>query len=250
MFKKDLSVVIPNYNEKENLEAGVLQEVANYLKNVKFSWEVIISDDASTDGSREFAENFAKSNKGFRVLKNEHGGKAFAVYQGIKAAKGKVVLFTDMDQSTPLKEVEKLLPWYEEGYDVVFGSRGATRDASILRKIIAVGFLSIRRSMLLPEVVDTQCGFKSFRTKVAREIFPELEIIKGRGDAKGWVVSAFDVELLFLAKKHGYKLKEIKVDWKDRDVSTSKSKNFVKESKDMFKQILKVKINDIKGNYK
>lgn len=244
-----LSIIIPNYNEKENLERGVLEEVATYLKAVPFSWEVIISDDESTDGSRELAEAFAQKNKGFTVLKNPHGGKALAVWNGIKKAKGEIVLFTDMDQSTPLKEVEKLLPYYQKGYAVVFGSRGRTRNASAFRKVLAFGFLTFRRVFLLRDVIDTQCGFKSFNRKVALHLFPQLEIIKQKAAAKGWVVSAFDVELLFLAEKYGYQIKEVKVQWKDRDISTGKSKNFITESKDMLQQILKVKLNDLQGKY-
>mgnify|MGYP001586058010 CR=1 FL=1 len=244
-----LSIIIPNYNEKENLESGVLDEVAEYLKKVSFTWEVIISDDESTDNSRQIAQEFATKHKGFRVLKNPHGGKAQAVWSGIKKATGDIVLFTDMDQSTPLSEVEKLLPHYQSGYDVVFGSRGRTRNASIFRRILAFGFLTFRRFLLLPQVIDTQCGFKSFKRSVALKLFPQLEIIKTTNQAKGWVVSAFDVELLFLAEKFGYQIKEVRVQWKDRDISTSKSKNFLTESKDMLKQILRVKLNDLQGKY-
>ncbi|MFZ2202362.1 MAG: glycosyltransferase family 2 protein, partial [Microgenomates group bacterium] len=91
-----LSIIIPNYNEKENLEAGALDQVAGYLANVSFAWEVIISDDGSTDGSRDLVDYFSKKHKDFRLLKNPHGGKAAAINAGIKAAKGEIVLFTDM----------------------------------------------------------------------------------------------------------------------------------------------------------
>jgi len=249
--KPKISIVIPNYNEKENLDRGTLSQVSNYLKKAKFTYEVIISDDGSTDGSKEVAMDFAKKNKHFRVLNNPHGGKAAAVYAGIKAAKGEVVLFTDMDQSTPLKEVEKLLPWYDKGYQVVFGSRGKVRkNFPWYRQLTSWGFRLVRQIFLLRDVTDTQCGFKSFKTSVAKEIFPKLEIINNAGKIKGWVVSAFDVELLFLAEKFGYKLKEVDVDWQDEDIATNKSKNFFKESIDMLKQILRVKINDLKGNYR
>ncbi len=206
-----VSIVIPNYNEKENLQRGVLDQVNTYLKKVDFKWEVLISDDGSTDGSREIAIEFAQKNKGFEVIDNPHGGKAAAVWSGIQKARNDIVLFTDMDQSTPLSEIEKLLPWYEEGYDVVFGSRGKTRNASFVRQVMAYSFLTFRRIFLLRPVIDTQCGFKSLRTKIAKELFPKLEILQRQKEAKGWVVSAFDVELLFLAEKAGYKLKEVKV---------------------------------------
>ena len=243
-----LSIIIPNYNEKENIQAGALDQVASYLAEAPFTWEVIISDDGSSDASRDLVEAFTKKYNGFRLLKNPHGGKAAAVNAGIKAAKGEIVLFTDMDQSTPLKEVEKLLPFYDQGYDVVFGSRGkARKNSPLTRKMMSFFFRHFRQLFLLRNIADTQCGFKSFRSKVAKYLFPKLSILKQT--ATGWTVSAFDVELLFLTEKAGYKLKEVEVDWRDRDVSTGKSKNFFTESVDMLKQIITVKVNDLKGFY-
>ena len=244
-----LSIIIPNYNEKENIEAGALDQVASYLSEAPFSYEVIISDDGSSDISRDLVETFAGKNKGFHLLKNPHGGKAAAINAGVRAAKGEIILFADMDQSTPLKEVERLLPFYEEGYDVVFGSRGkARKNSPLMRKIMSFVFRHFRQLFLLSDISDTQCGFKSFRSKVAKHLFPKLSILKQT--ATGWSVSAFDVELLFLAEKAGYKLKEVEVDWRDRDVSTGKSKNFLTESVDMLKQIITVKANDLKGLYR
>jgi dolichyl-phosphate beta-glucosyltransferase len=245
-----LSIVIPNFNEKQNLDRGVLDEVYSYLKKVSYDYEVIISDDGSTDGSRELAEKFARSHQGFRVLPNLHGGKAKAVWSGIKAAKGDIVLFTDMDQSTPLKEVEKLLPWFDEGYTVVFGSRGKARaNFPWYRQLTSWGFRVVRGIFLLHDVVDTQCGFKAMRTDIAKKIFPLLSVLQNQKQSAGWSVSAFDVELLFLAEKYGNKLKEIDVEWKDEDVATNKDKRFIKESSEMLKQILQVKLNNFKGMY-
>ena len=250
MSKPKLSIIIPNYNEKENINAGVLQQVADYLKKVSYTWEVIISDDASTDGSLKMVQDFAKEHPGFRVLANKHGGKAYAVWCGIKKAKGEIVLFTDMDQSTPLKEVEKLLPYYDQGYSVVFGSRGKARqNFPWHRQLMSWGFRVIRQIFLLRGVSDTQCGFKSLETKLAKKVFPRLSILKDAEKSSGWTVSAFDVELLFLAEKQGAKLKEVEVFWQDEDVSTTKSKNFINESLDMLKQILAVKRNDMQGKY-
>ncbi len=245
-----LSIIVPNYNEAQNLHRGVLDEVRQYLRSVKFSWEVILSDDGSTDGSLQILAAYVKHHPGFRLLKNPHAGKAKTVWSGIQAARGKIILFTDMDQSTPLKEVKKLLPWYDKGYDVVFGSRGKMRkNFPLHRQILSWGFRTFRQIFLLRQVVDTQCGFKSFKTSVAKEIFPRLEVIHRQSDAKGWSVSAFDVELLFLAQKLGYKLKEVDVTWRDADTSTNKDKNFLTESLEMLKQILRVKRNDMNGQY-
>lgn len=249
-MKPKVSIIIPNYNEKENLERGVLEEVAGYLNKAKFNWEVIINDDGSTDGSLEILESFVKNNNGFSLVKAQHGGKAKGLWNGIKKATGEIVLFTDMDQSTPLKEIEKLLPWYQKGFNVVFGSRGKIRkNFPLVRQITSWGFRVVRQIFLLKEVSDTQCGFKSLKRNIALEIFPKLSVITNSLAVKGWTVSAYDVELLFLAEKAGYKLKEVDVDWQDEDVSTGKGKNFITESVDMFNQIITVKLNDLKGKY-
>lgn len=244
-----ISIVIPNYNEKANLERGVLNEVYQYLKKAPFTWEVLINDDGSTDGGDKIIEQFVQKKPNFLLIHGKHGGKAAGIWNGIQKAKGEIVLFTDMDQSTPLKEIEKLLPWFDE-YDVVFGSRGKMRkNFPLFRQITSWGFRFVRSIFLLHDVVDTQCGFKAFRTSVAKHVFPLLSVIKHAKGAKGWSVSAFDVELLFLSEKLGYKLKEVDVSWRDEDTSTGKGKNFINESLDMLKQITQVKINDLTGHY-
>lgn len=249
-MKTKLSIIIPNYNEKENLERGVLEQTYNYLKKVSYSWEVIINDDGSTDGGDKIIENFVRKHSGYRMIKGKHGGKAAGIWNGIQAAKGEIVLFTDMDQSTPLKEVDKLLPWFEKGYDVVYGSRGKMRsNFPWYRQITSWGFRVFRGMFLLRDVDDTQCGFKALRLPLAKKIFPMLSVIRKKGDAQGWKVSAYDVEMLFLAEKFGSKLKEVDVIWNDEDTSTGKNKNFVSESIDMAQQILQVKLNDIQGKY-
>jgi len=245
-----LSVVLSNYNEKENLNRGVLKEMADYLKKADYTWEVIINDDGSTDGGDKIIEDFVAKNKGFKLIYGKHGGKAAGIWNGIQKAKGEIVLFTDIDQSTPLNQVEKLLPWFDKGYGVAFGSRGKMRkNFPLIRQLTSWGFRFIRGIFLLRDVIDTQCGFKALKTDLAKKIFPKLSVINKKKDSKGWSVSAFDVELLFMAEKYGHKLKEVDVIWQDEDTSTGKQKNFVKESLDMLKQILQVKINDLSGKY-
>lgn len=249
-MRPKVSIIIPNYNERANIIAGVLGEVNQYLKKAKFTYEVIISDDGSTDGSLELVEKEVRLYRNFRTIKNLHGGKAAAILSGIRSSKGEIVLFTDMDQSTPLKEIEKLMPYYDQGFDLVFGSRGKARqNFPITRQLASFLFRVFRQTLLLREVSDTQCGFKSFRSPVAKKLFPKLSIFK-QVASSGWTVSAFDVELLFLAEKAGYKLKEVDVEWSDQDKSTSKDRKFINESLDMLKQILTVKFNDIRGLYK
>jgi len=247
--KPYLSIVIPCYNEKENIKRGVLDEVSDFLRKQNFNWEVIISDDGSTDNSRELLRQVITNKAGFKLKENVHGGKPSAVWGGIKEALGEYVLFADMDQSTPVSELLKIIPYFGK-YDVVIGSRGVEREKfSVVRKLGSNVFRIFRKVILLRSIDDTQCGFKAFKTEVAKKIFPMLEFFKQKKEIKGWKVTSFDVELLFIAQKLGLKIKEVPVEWKDRDVSRGKQKSYFKESKEMLMQILRVKINDLRGLY-
>lgn len=249
-----ISIVIPCYNEEANLKRGVLDEVFDFLQSQSYPWEVIIADDASTDKSLELCEQFASHHPNFKVIRLPHGGKPHAVFGGIKEAKGDIILFTDMDQSTPISELQKLLFWFDEGFDVVIGSRGIQREGfSIIRKIMSRIFRILRSAVLLPNISDTQCGFKAFKRGVAREIFPMLSFFNSQRKSKGWVVSAFDVELLFIANKWGFKIKEVEVEWIHRDESTTKEKKgkkFIDESIEMVREVLSVFWNNLRGQYK
>lgn len=241
-----LSIVIPCYNEEENLHRGVLTEVDNFLKKQKFNWEVIISDDESTDKSWTLVEEFIKGKKNYCHLKNNHGGKPFAIKSGLEKTKGEWVLLTDMDQATPIDQLAKLLPYFQSN-DTVIGSRGIYRkNFPLYRKISSFFFLNFRRLILLPKIVDTQCGFKAFKQEVLKDTFYKLQVFQSKMLIKGWRVSAYDVELLFLISKAGFKIKEVAVDWQDRDITKGKQRSFIKESIDMLKEILRVKLNDLK----
>lgn len=249
MNKPYLSVVIPCYNESENLKRDILAEVYCFLKKQDFSWEVIISDDESTDDSREQIGRFIQGKENFLLIRNKHGGKPFAVRSGIKKAKGEWLLLTDMDQATPIDQLEKLLPKFGV-YDIVIGSRGMVRkNFPTYRKIASFVFLNLRRLLLLRQIQDTQCGFKVLKRKVALELFPKLRVFRAKTKVYGWRVGAYDVELLFLAEKFGYKIAEVPVEWRDKDVALGKQRKFFKESKEMLKEILRVKLDDLRGLY-
>lgn len=248
-----LSVVIPCYNEAGNLKRGVLKEVCDFLKTKKFSWEVIVSDDGSTDESRELVKKQIKNWKDFRLLENPHGGKPSTLLYGINSARGKYVLFTDMDQSTPLNQIDRLLKYAKKGYEVVIGSRGLQRkNFPVYRRLGAVLFMAFRKSLILPEINDTQCGFKLFKADLLKISFPKLDYFSRKENVKGWKVTSYDVELLHIIKKIGKKIKEVRVVWNDEDKSGSKGghlQRYVRESMDMLGQILKVKLNDVRGVY-
>lgn len=249
-----LSVVIPCYNEEKNLERGVLSEVYDYLKEQTFSWEVVICNDESTDKSRALIQAFIQDKPRFSLHDIPHGGKPAAVWGGIQHAEGTLILFTDMDQSTPIFEWAKLAPWYERGYDVVIGSRGMGREGfSLVRKLGSQVFRTLRSTFLLKEIEDTQCGFKSCRREVALEVFPRLQFFD-QEKPSGWKVSAYDVELLYLCERAGYAIKEVVVEWRNRDESETKGKQgelarYFRESIDMAREVLRVKLNERRGVY-
>jgi dolichyl-phosphate beta-glucosyltransferase len=253
--KPILSVVIPCYNEAKNLERGVLDEVAQYLIAQALPWEVVIVNDESSDNSKDLIELAIEGKENFSLFDIPHGGKPAAVWAGIQQARGEMVLLTDMDQSTPIHELDKLVPWYEEGFDVVIGSRQAAREGtSAVRKLGSVVFFTTRRLVLLRDIMDTQCGFKLCRRQVAQEIFPHLEFLRQKDQPTGWKVTAFDVEFLYLVERAGYRIKEVVVSWKNRDESDTKSQQsemtrYINESINMAREVTRVKLNQVKGFY-
>ncbi len=248
-----LSIVIPCYNEEENLKKGVLGVVYEFLRSRKFSWEVIISDDGSTDGSVALVKKNIGKYANFELLENPHGGKPSALWYGIKKAKGRYILFSDMDQSTPIDELSKLMPFIKKGVGAVIGSRGMTRkNFPIYRRFGSIVFITFRKLLILPEVNDTQCGFKLFRKDILLKTFPKLEYFSENREIIGWKVTSFDVELLHLISKLSFIIEEVPVIWEDADKSVSKGGGlgrYFKESKEMLLQILRVKFNDLRGLY-
>jgi dolichyl-phosphate beta-glucosyltransferase len=213
-----LSVVIPCYDEMANLQKGVLDKISHFLEKKKQPYEVIIVDDGSKDGSVAFIEKFVKDNSGFLLIKNPHYGKAGAVTTGMLQAKGLYRLFTDMDQATPIEEVDKLLPFLESNkYEIAIGSRDTQRKgAPFIRLFISKSSVFLRKSLIgLRELSDTQCGFKLFTGRATDDIFNRYKKIKhGFEEIKGTAITfGSDIELLYLAKKHGYKIKEVPIEW-------------------------------------
>ncbi len=250
MNKIFLSVVIPSYDEMTNLQKGVLDKISSFLGRKKYSYEVIIVDDGSKDGSVEFVEKFLKNNPNFKLIKNLHLGKGGAVTTGVLAASGEYILFTDMDQATPIEEIDRLLPYFDEGYDIVIGSRNSRRKGSPWTRLLMARAMMFLRTLLvgISNISDTQCGFKVFQHEIARKIFTKIQLLHHNfKQVSGSNVSAgFDVELLYLAEKMGYDIKEVPVNWlyvETRRVSP------IKDSIEGFIDLIKIKINDIKGAY-
>ena len=250
MSKVYLSVVIPSYNEMANLQKGVLDKVEHFLEKQKFSYEVLISDDGSTDGSVEFSEKFVKENPKFKLIRNSHLGKAGAVTAGMLKANGEYILFTDMDQATPIDELDKLLPFADK-FDIVIGSRSSQRRGAPWTRVLMAKGMMVLRSVIVGVrgIRDTQCGFKLFRKDVSDNLFSKLQTFHhGYKTISGSSVKAgFDVELLFLAQKMGYKIKEIPVEWlyvETRRVSP------IKDSLEAIEDLIQIKANNVSGKYK
>lgn len=244
-----LSIIIPQYNELSNLKKGLLRKSFSYLKTVRFTYEVIVIDDGSTDGSLNYIEDNYAHFPFLKIVKAKHGGKPNAIFEGVKNTLGEYTLFTDMDQSTPLEELDKLLPFIQQ-YRAVIGSRGGKRiSATLTRKVAGRIFSSFRKVFILRNIDDTQCGFKLFESSLLKETFPQLNALKSK-NVKGWSVSAFDVELLYLIGRQGHKIKEVQVQWRDQDISDTKNRKFFQESLDMVKQVLMVVYREVSGEYR
>lgn len=245
----NLSVIIPAYNEEPNFKKGTIDEVPKYLEKQSYSAEILIVDDGSDDSTAKLAEAFAKKHQNVRVIKNPHQGKAETVKTGVKEALGELILFTDFDQATPIQEVEKLLPYFPQ-YDIVIGSRqlpGAKREKEpFYRHLMGLVFNIAVQVIAVSGIWDTQAGFKCFKNDVAKELFNKLKVYGRGGKVQGALVTAFDVELLFIAKKHGYKIKEVPIIW--HHVATSRV-NPIKDSLRMLRDVIKVRLNDIRGTY-
>ncbi|MBT3249337.1 MAG: glycosyltransferase family 2 protein [Candidatus Pacebacteria bacterium] len=249
--KPYLSVVIPSYNEMENLKNNVLENVVNYLKKQNYTWEVILTDDGSEDGTLKKLHQFAKKHPQVNVLENIHAGKGPTVKSGMLAAKGQWRLFTDFDQSTPLAEIEKLWLRAKQNHEVVIGSRemvGSVRDEEPwYRHLMGRGFNALVQILAIPGILDTQCGFKLFSDHATELLFNQLHVYgqqEQRGDA---FTGAFDVELLFIAKKNGLKISEVPIEWHHHETDRVDP---IKDSLRMLKDIIRIRIADFKGKYK
>jgi len=244
---KKISVIIPSYNEEKNLKKGVLDTVEDYFKNSKLNYEVLIIDDGSTDSSADFINQYLLKNENFKLITNKHGGKAIAVLTGMEKAEGEVVLFTDMDQATPISQLDKFIPKFKEGCDIVIGSRSGRKGAPLVRKFAAWAFSALRGIILNLPFKDTQCGFKAFTRASIEKIVPKIKKEWGVIHFKGGAVNAgFDVELLYLAKKYGFKISEVPVEWNYVDTERVQ---VIKDAAAAVYDMFRIRINDLKGKY-
>lgn len=235
-----LSIVIPAYNEQERIVATI-GAIASHVSDLGFPWELLIADDGSKDQTVAIVEELGLAN--VTVLKTpKNGGKGNAVQRGMLSVQGEYVLFADADNSTPIEEVSKLLTKLEkEGYDVAVGSRAAEGaeegKKSLLRKILSGGLRLIVKYVLHIGVKDTQCGFKMYTRDAACKLHTKQTIM-------GF---SFDLEILYLASKYGYKIAEVPVAWVDAPGSKVDTK---KEVQRFLRDLVKIWSNDLRGVYR
>jgi len=245
-----LSVVVPAYNEETRLPQTLI-EVTAYLKIQGYSWEIVVVDDGSLDRTAEVVEDFIREYPGVSLLRKEHRGKASAITSGLFAAKGEIVLFCDADLSVPIQELDKVLPLFNDGYDIVIGSRempGARRYGEpYYRHIMGRVFNYLVTLLAVRGFRDTQCGFKALRASVAQSLFRLMKLYRADGvPIKGPMVTGFDVELLFLAKKQGYRTAEVPVQWY---YAAGSKVDPLRDTFRMLGDILRVRMNDLSGKY-
>jgi len=237
-----LSIVIPAYNEEKRV-SKTLDSISVYLKKQNYDYEIVVVNDGSKDNTAQVVKDLESKIPNLRLIDNKQNqGKGGVVTQGMLDAKGEYRLFTDADNSTSVDQIEKMWPWFEQGFDLVIGSRdvkGAVLDPPqkwIRKVILGDSFKLIRKFILgLWSIQDTQCGFKGFSAKAAQDIFSKVK-------TKGF---NFDVESLVLAKRLGYKIKEIPIRW----VNDLESKVKIKHIFKMFSDMLKLRKDLILGKY-
>ena len=241
MSSPKYSIVIPAYNEAARILAA-LEAVVECVRRRGWDAEVIVVDDGSRDRTAEIVRSFAATAPEFRLLQNEvNRGKGYSVRRGMLQALGEIVLFTDADLSAPIDEAEGLFEAISAGADIAIGSRWLERSRQTIRQPLYRRFFGrcfngVTRAIMGLPYADTQCGFKAFTRAAAQSVFP-LQTIERWG---------FDPEILFIARKNGYRIVEIPVSWA-HDERTQIS--YLRDGMRMLEDISIVRWNAFLGRY-
>ncbi len=234
-----LSLIIPAFREAERIGPS-LDTINTYLSSANYLSEVLVCDDGSPDNTVEVVKkhflSLQSSNVSYRLIElGVNQGKGAAVKAGMLEAKGEIRIFTDADLSTPIYEVEKIFAVFEKGdFDVVIGSRALDGGALVkvhqpwYREAMGKFFNFLVQIFVLRGIKDTQCGFKGFRAEAAEKIFAEQKVL-------GF---SFDVDILYIAQKLGYKIKEIAIEWYNDERTTVGA---VSDSSKMFFELLRIR---------
>jgi glycosyltransferase involved in cell wall biosynthesis len=234
-----LSIIIPAHNEEQRLPA-TLEKMFDFLGRQSFLSEVIVVENGSNDRTYEIAHRYIEQHPTLRVIQNLQRGKGLAIQRGVKESRGEYVFMCDADLSMPVEEISKFIPPQMQNIDVAIASReapGSIRyDEPSYRHFTGRVFNTLIRWIVLPGLQDTQCGFKCVRAEVARDIFPYQTLT-------GW---AFDVELLYIARYHGYAIIEVPINWYFN--ADSKISVF-RDSLRMFLDLIRIRRNARLGLY-
>jgi dolichyl-phosphate beta-glucosyltransferase len=234
-----LSIIIPAHNEEKRLP-NTLEQVLAFLGKQNYESEVLVIENGSTDNTYEVAQDYARQHTSLRVIREEGRGKGLAVRRGMLEARGEYRLMCDADLSMPIEEVNKFLPPALEDFDVAIASReakGSVRyDEPSYRHLGGRGINLVIRLLILPGLQDTQCGYKCFRAETAKDLFR-------RQTLSGW---SFDIEILFIARRHGYRIREVPIDWYYR---TDSKVNAIRDALHMVGDIFRIHANAWRGLY-
>jgi len=234
-----LSIIIPAYNEEHRLPR-TLEQIFTFLSDQNYTAEVLVVENGSNDRTFEIASEFARQNRNLKVFQEEKRGKGNAVRRGMLEAQGDYRFLCDADLSMPIVEVNKFLPPALDDIDIAIASRevpGAVRyDEPHYRHLTGRVFNNLIRLLVLPDLQDTQCGFKCFRAEVAQDVFRYQTLT-------GW---SFDVEILYIAQRKGYQIREVPINWyfkADTKISV------LQDSWQMFLDLLTIRRNARRGLY-
>lgn len=236
-----LSVAIPAYNEQDRI-GSTLRRVLDYLSAQPYKSEVVVVVDGGTDGTVGEIEKVAATDPRVRVLVNRaNRGKGYSVRRAVLESRGRFVLFSDADLSTPIEQVEKLLPYLQDGYDMAMASRGLPGSnvrvrQPLWRQTMGRIFNWFVRRLTRLEFRDTQCGFKCFTHDAAQRIF-RLQLIERFG---------FDVEVLWIARRLGYRIIEVPAVWVNSPASKVSP---VRDAGKMLFDLVRIRYNDWRGLY-
>lgn len=225
-----LSIIIPAYNEANRIQGSIIK-IIEYLSLKPYDWEIIVVDDGSKDGTFEILQHYQEKVK--VLIQDKNYGKGAAVRRGMLESKAKYRIFTDADLSTPIKEIEKVLPVLEAGTDICIGSRDLDRSLikehqPFYREWMGRVFNGFVQVIVFRGITDTQCGFKAFTAEAAEAVFSKSKI-------DGF---SFDVEALYLARKLGLKIEQVPVEWYN-DFRSKVSP--IKDSFNMFRELFVIR---------
>ncbi|HEX7158462.1 MAG TPA: dolichyl-phosphate beta-glucosyltransferase, partial [Edaphobacter sp.] len=236
-----LSIVIPAYNESHRIEAA-LERVTSCIAIKGWDAEVLVVDDGSKDTTAAIVQHWMKNHPRLHLIQNPgNRGKGYSVRNGLLQAAGDIVMFTDADLSAPMEEAELLIAAIHDGADVAIGSRWLDRTRQsirqpLYRRFFGRCFNAITRTVMGLPFKDTQCGFKAFRRPVAQVIF-RLQTIERWG---------FDPEILFIARKLKYVIREVPVTWGHDERSRI---SYLKDGLKMLEDMARIRGNSLAGRY-